>query len=304
MASIPPGSGCRSPGRHSRCWPPRPRAAPRRDTPSSRGRARQLKHVLLLLRFGARTPMPSSGMPEFSARSPATSPACVPALPVACTTWSIAKAHVVGLLHQFQRAVDIAQRAHRIGAAAGDDDRARALRAGAARATASISACMSAPPGRVSTRRPMQMVEQHVAVLGDNRGSGEPVRSSSRRWQAMPELGRRRRGLARMVGLRRALRHHDVGTLRLRLAHQELQLAGLVAAASTGPVQSSRLIQISGPAQMPGQPSADVSSGVGRWASRKRGKRARCMEQPCPIRGTGTLSAERALAQRGGEVQG
>ena len=40
----------------------------------------------------------------------------------------------------------------------------------------------------------------------------------------------RRCGLARMVGLGRALRHHGIGTLGLSRRHQILELAGLVAA--------------------------------------------------------------------------
>ena len=39
--------------------------------------------------LGARTPMPRSGMPAFIAQRPVISPACVPALPVAVTIWSM-----------------------------------------------------------------------------------------------------------------------------------------------------------------------------------------------------------------------
>ncbi len=82
----------------------------------------------------------------------------------------------------------------------------------------------------------MQPVEQHVARLRVGRVAvARAVLEQDVAGQA--ELGAGRRGLARVVGLGRALRHHDVGALPDRLGHQVFELARLVAArAETGAV--------------------------------------------------------------------
>ena len=52
-----------------------------------------------------------------------------------------------------------------------------------------------------------------------------------------PQLGGNRHRLARVVGLRRALRDDGVGIFRQRVGHQKFELAGLVATgAQTGTV--------------------------------------------------------------------
>ena len=80
----------------------------------------------------------------------------------------------------------------------------------------------------------MQPVEQHIAVQGIfGRIVAGAVFQQQMTFHA--ELGRGRRGLAGVVGLGGALGDDGVGALRHRLAHQEFQFAGLVAAGGQAP---------------------------------------------------------------------
>ena len=75
----------------------------------------------------------------------------------------------------------------------------------------------------------VQVVEQHIAVLRVfARRKSCAVFQQDMAFEA--ELRRCRRRLARVVGLRRALGDDRVGALARCLAHQEFELAGLVAA--------------------------------------------------------------------------
>ena len=134
-----------------------------------------------------------------------------------------------GLVDQFQRGVDIAERADRGRTTAGDD---------VGTAAVALPGARPALPSRPACRRRPCDVRQWHRAAGRAarcrfRGSSEsvlPVRSSSRMWHCMPSTHRSGRGLAGMVRLRRALRDDDVGLVRQRIGHQELELAGLVAA--------------------------------------------------------------------------
>jgi hypothetical protein len=136
--------------------------------------------------------------------------------------------HGGGLGHQLQRRADIAEGAHRVGAAARNDIGALAglpqhlgqrlhlrLHVRAARAAGDDGA--------------VQLVHHHIGGLGIGgvRVAG-PVLEQDVAGEA--QLGGRRRGLAGMVGLGGALGDDRVGALRTRLGHQVFELAGLVAA--------------------------------------------------------------------------
>ena len=88
---------------------------------------------------------------------------------------------------------------------------------------------MSRPPGRFFRGGAVQVIEQDIAVMVVVRlGAAGAVLQQDMAFHA--QLRRERRRLAGVVRLRRALGHDQVGALRLGLGHQELQLAGLVAA--------------------------------------------------------------------------
>ena len=167
-------------------------------------------------------------MPALIARRPVTRPAWVPALPVAWTMWSIATPHLVRLVDEFERAVGVAERAGRVGAAAGDRVDAAPLRpepVGDRLHDRVHVAAARVPLGGGA----VQVVEEDVAVPVVVR----VVRAGPVLQQDMarhPEAGGEGGGLAGVVRLGGTLRHHQVRTLCLGLGHQELELAGLVAA--------------------------------------------------------------------------
>ncbi len=79
--------------------------------------------------------------------------------------------------------------------------------------------------------RAEQAIEQHVAALHViGRLANAAVFEEQMAFHS--QFARRRRGLARVIGLERAAGEHGVLTLRQRFAQQKLQLAHLVAAAA------------------------------------------------------------------------
>ena len=138
------------------------------------------------------------------------------------------QALVVGLLQQLERGVDIAQRADRVRAAARDE-------VGLAAAAAHLLGELGAGGVHVGAGRDQaqlgaeQPVEQDVAgrlVVGAV--AGHAPLQQGRALQAVLAGGGR--GLAHVVGLHRAVGDQRVGALGQRVADQELELAGLVAA--------------------------------------------------------------------------
>ena len=135
---------------------------------------------------------------------------------------------VIGLGDHLQRAVRVAERAGGVRSAAGDDIDLAALRPEGLGHRFEFGVHVQARRPLLGRRavediqehvavgvvvrilRPRPVLEQDVAVHAEARGEG----------------GR----LSRVVGLRGALGHDHVGALLDRLGHQELELAGLVAA--------------------------------------------------------------------------
>ena len=137
-------------------------------------------------------------------------------------------AALIGLIDKFERAIGVAERAGRIGAAAGDRVDGLSLGAHLVGHRLHFGVHVEAAAA-LFRRRAMQVVEKDVAVFLVVRiVRAGPVFEQDMALHA--ELGRECRGLARMVGLRRALRHDHVGALGLRFGHQEFELARLVAA--------------------------------------------------------------------------
>ena len=94
----------------------------------------------------------------------------------------------------------------------------------------------------------------------------------------MPKRRRRGRGLAHVVRLHRALGDQGVGALGQRLAQQELELAGLVAAGG----QAGAVVALDpefGAAECSRETLQLLERG-GQMGVTQRGKRARCMARP------------------------
>ena len=108
---------------------------------------------------------------------------------------------------------------------------------------------MSVPPGCSSVVAPCKVVEEHVAVLGI---VGVLVASTilQQDMAGHAHLRGESGGLAGVVRLRRALRHHHVGALRDGLGHQEFEVwrVLLPPGGHAGAIRRA-LIQISGAAQ-------------------------------------------------------
>ena len=172
--------------------------------------------------------MPSTGMPALLPSSPTSRPAWVPALPGRGYQAVDAQPHLIGLVHQFLRAGDIAQRADPVGAATRNHIRLLAGRTQsfALRLRRGVHVCAARA---VLDRGVEQPVEQHVAAVQIVAVVGvDPVLQQRRALHAEPP--RHRRGLAHVIGLDGALGHQMVGAQCLSLAYQPLQLAHLVAA--------------------------------------------------------------------------
>ena len=136
---------------------------------------------------------------------------------------------LIGLDHDLAGAVGVTQRADRVGAAAGDYVRLAAALAHSLGRDLELDRHVRAA-GDAADRGVEQPVEQDVAVARIVGGLGaRAFLEDDLAFQ--PVRGRRRRRLAHMVGLDRALGHQRVGALFEGVAEQELQLARLVAAA-------------------------------------------------------------------------
>ena len=136
---------------------------------------------------------------------------------------------LIGLDHDLAGAVDIAERPDRVRAAAGNDIGLAAARPHLGRRLLQLGRHVAAAGHGADARRE-QPVHQDVAVAGvvDRLRPG-PLFQNDLAGQAMRR--RRRRRLAHMVRLHRALGHQRIGTALEGVAQQELQLAGLVAPA-------------------------------------------------------------------------
>ena len=138
------------------------------------------------------------------------------------------KAPLVGLVHQLQRAIGVAERADRVRAAARNDVGPLAGRLQARRDLLHGGVHVAAARN-VAERCAVQMVEEDVAVVVVV-GAGNAGAVLQHGVAVEAEAGAEGGGLAHVVGLGGALGDHRVGAQRLGLAHQEFQLAGLVAA--------------------------------------------------------------------------
>ena len=175
---------------------------------------------------------------------------------------------------QLHGAVDVAQRPHRVGAAAGDQiglaaGLAHLLGHGLHRGVHVATARTVPDLGAV------EPVEQDVAVVlvVGILGVDAMLEQDD---AAHAELGRDGGGLAAVIGLDGALGDHRVGALGLGVGHQELELAGLVAAGAEAGAVVALDPELRAAQQLRARFSIG-SSGVGRWAKWSRGKRARCM---------------------------
>ena len=221
--------------------------------------------------------MPSTGMPALLPSSPTTSPAWVPGAAGGGHDAVDPQAHLVGLLHQFLRAGDIAQRADPVGAAAGDHigllaggPQRLALRLGLGvhvRAAGAVLDRRSRTADRAArcrcsgSRGRWCRSGAPAARCTSCRSAPPPRRSGARGWTA-PRPGSP--DASAPCACASPTSHSSLRTL-------------LPPVATT--VQSSRLIQISGPPRWRLR-LASFSSGVGVGNRRTRGKRARCMKSP------------------------
>ena len=120
---------------------------------------------------------------------------------------------------------------------------------------------MSGWTGRYSDAGAVEIVEKHVAVLGVLAiGLASPILQQN--VTAHSHTGRERGCLPRMIGLSRAWAQHDIGALIARLRRRNSSFLVLLPPVDI-PVQSSRLIQISGPLRWRVR-LGRCSSGVGR----------------------------------------
>ena len=167
LQRVPRAAG-RSPRRRSWC---RRTTSSRFTTPGqpSFSAVRQARSwtICSCLSCGARVPMPRTGMPAFSAHRPATSPACVARRAGRMHQPSITSPRSFTCPSSSSAAVDVAQRPGRVRPAAGDD--VDGLPPGAPRGfqpAASISGGHVGAAGMQLGRGAVQVVEEHVAVLG------------------------------------------------------------------------------------------------------------------------------------------
>ena len=138
------------------------------------------------------------------------------------------KTDSIGLAHKFECSVHVAKRPGRIRAAAGDCVGLAALGRTPLRGFGPLCVHVDAA-GTAFHRGAVEMVEENVAVnvvIGVIRPG--PVLKQNVTVDA--KAGREGRRLARVVRLRGALGQNDVGALCNSLRHQELELAGFVAA--------------------------------------------------------------------------
>ena len=186
-----------------------------------------------------------------------------------------AQAHVVRLRRELDRAIDVAQRADDVRAAARDD-------IGLAPLGAQLVRDLLHRGGHVGRarigagRRAEDVVQKDVARPGVGLvGVAGAVLQQDQAFEAGLRGGGSR--LAGMVRLRRALGNDDVGALFQRVGDQEFQLAGLVAAGR----EPGAVVALDPQDRAPS--AADRrgigSSGVFMCPMRMRGKRDRCMVQ-------------------------
>jgi hypothetical protein len=138
------------------------------------------------------------------------------------------EAAIVRLPHEFEGAVDVAERTRGVRAAARDRVDLPALGPEALGHLLHLGVHVAAARPLFG-RGAVEMVEEHVAVPVVVR----VVRAGAVLQQDMaghPEFRCESSGLAGVVRLGGALRHHHVRAHRLGLGHQEFELAGLVAA--------------------------------------------------------------------------
>jgi hypothetical protein len=179
--------------------------------------------------FGARTPMPSTGIAAVHRRQAGNETRLRTGAARGMNQAIDAQSPVVGLGHEFQGSVDVSESTDGVRPAAGDD-------VGPATLAAQLAGKLLHRAVHVGTARhardlgPEQAVEEDVAiVLVLAVPAARAILEDHVARQ--PEFRGDGHGLAHVIGLRRTLRDDRVGALPDRVRDQELELARLVAAA-------------------------------------------------------------------------
>lgn len=188
---------------------------------------RKVEHVLFLLRLGRAHPEPQKRNARIDRPQPHDQPG-LGARAARCRHHMVNhQPPVIRLANQFKGAVHIAKRPGCIRTASDDCIDLPAVLAKLFGDGFHFQVHIQ-PARPFFGRCAMQMIKQHIAVAVVVR----VVRPGAILQQDMAfhaQLRGEGRGLARVVRLRCALGHHDIGAHRLGLGHQEFQLAGLVA---------------------------------------------------------------------------